>query len=131
MTRIPCSKINIPAITRNLNYQPKELRIDIEINGLLNPIIVKELSNGRYRLIDGFRRLMACLELNYDMIDVNIVPLNDPRYVGTNFESYTGVLQKLLDNMTIDELAQRLGKSVEWINYMINKELNHESQRPY
>src|SRR5258707_2547673 len=40
-----------------------ELIEDIAQNGLINPISVRELSNGRYRLIAGHRRFLAVKEL--------------------------------------------------------------------
>lgn len=120
--RMPCSKINIPAIRRDLSrHDHKALRDDIERQGLQVPITVKELRNGRYRLLDGFKRLMACLDLNHDMIDCRIIPWDSPMYVETDHASYARHLRRILKNMSIEEASQRIGRSVEWIQHIIDE----------
>lgn len=55
----------------------KELAQSIKLNGLLNPIIVRQKDNGRYEMISGHRRKLA-LELNgIDEADAYIKDLSE------------------------------------------------------
>ncbi len=49
-----------------------ELRESIERGGLLHPLVVKQLSDGRYRLVAGERRFRACCMLGWREIPCTV-----------------------------------------------------------
>ena len=50
-----------------------ELAADIEINGLINPVTVMSLGDGRLQLLAGLRRVKAVQRLGWAEIEVNVV----------------------------------------------------------
>lgn len=75
------SKIDINLISPN-PFQPRtvfepnalgELRKSILENGLIQPITVRKLDEGKYQLISGERRLKACKELGHKNIPAYIL----------------------------------------------------------
>ena len=54
-----------------------ELVESIEVNGLLNPIIVRSKADGRYELISGHRRKRAYQILGLEKIKALIVDVDD------------------------------------------------------
>lgn len=61
----PADGIMDPDVLRSL----EELAEDIKENGLIEPVLVRELENGRYRLIAGERRWRAHRLAGLDVID--------------------------------------------------------------
>ena len=57
--------------TRNEKW--KKLKIDIEKNGIINPLICTE-KNGKYRLCMGMRRFIAGCLLGIENYKIKIVP---------------------------------------------------------
>ena len=55
----------------------EELKESIRVNGLLNPIIVRQKENGRYEMISGHRRKLAMEILGKRDIEANIKDLSD------------------------------------------------------
>ena len=51
----------------------KELADSIRINGLLSPLIVRELSNGKYEILAGHRCYEALKRLNEPVVECNII----------------------------------------------------------
>jgi len=55
------------------NERWKKLKIDIEKNGIINPLICTE-KNGKYRLCIGMRRFIAGCLLGIENYKIKIVP---------------------------------------------------------
>lgn len=113
-------------------YQPRtvfdddrieELSQTIRTHGVIQPIVVRELENGRYELIAGERRLRAVKKLNLPTIPAIIRTLNDAQAASVALienlqrEGLTAIeeayaYQQLLQlhGLTQESLAQRLGK---------------------
>lgn len=53
---------------RTIKKLPTELMNDIKLKGLVEPIVVKRVKNGRFKLLDGACRVMACKELGHKTI---------------------------------------------------------------
>ncbi len=74
-------KISVDLISPNpfqprSNFEPKpleELRNSILKNGLIQPITVRRVENGKYQLISGERRLKAVKEIGYREIPAYII----------------------------------------------------------
>lgn len=49
-----------------------DLAKSIEENGLINPIFVKPLNNGKFEVIAGHRRFEACKRLRLPYIECNV-----------------------------------------------------------
>ncbi|MBQ3508383.1 MAG: ParB/RepB/Spo0J family partition protein, partial [Clostridia bacterium] len=54
----------------------EQLIHSIEINGVLNPVIVRQKEDGRYELISGHRRKHACEKLGVEQIPVIVRDLS-------------------------------------------------------
>lgn len=85
-------------------YQPRqnfdsealeELIMSIKANGLLNPILVREVSLQRYEIIAGERRWRACRELQLTTIAAIIQHRSDEG----------AAIQSLLENIVRDDLS--------------------------
>lgn len=75
------SKIPVAYISAN-PFQPRsvfnpeaqeELKKSILINGLIQPVTVRQLDDGTYQLISGERRLKACRDIGYKTIPAYII----------------------------------------------------------
>jgi len=55
------------------NEKFKKLKIDIEKNGIINPLICTE-KNGKYRLCMGMRRFIAGCLLGIENYEIEVVP---------------------------------------------------------
>lgn len=113
-------------------YQPRtifdderieELSQTIRTHGVIQPIVVRELENGKYELIAGERRLRAVKKLNLPTIPAIVRSLNDAQAASIALienlqrEGLTAIeeayaYQQLLQlhGLTQESLAQRLGK---------------------
>lgn len=85
-------------------YQPRQdfdleaqqdLVQSIKTNGLLNPILVREVSDQKFEIIAGERRWRACRELQFSTISAIIQHRNDEG----------AAIQSLLDNIVRDDLS--------------------------
>ena len=62
----------------NFNKQElEELASSIEREGLLQPLLVRDLKNGKYQIIAGERRWQACMMLNMKTVPIHIKEADD------------------------------------------------------
>lgn len=114
-------------------YQPRrqfdqkalrELADSIEQNGLLQPITVRQIEEGRFQLVAGERRLKACLLLEKKQIAAIVEHFDDERSATfalienlqrkdlNYFEEAAGIQQLIQKHsMTQQQVAERLGKA--------------------
>ncbi|HEY9165042.1 MAG TPA: ParB/RepB/Spo0J family partition protein [Candidatus Kryptonia bacterium] len=126
------SKIAVGRISAN-KYQPRkefhresleELKSSIRENGLVQPITVRQVEEGRFELISGERRLRAVIELGFEEIPAYIIKIdsdakllelalteNLQREDLNPIEIATGY-QRLIDEcaLTQEKVAERVGK---------------------
>ena len=118
-----------------------ELADSIKINGLITPISVREIDNGKYQIVAGHRRYKAMQRLGEPMIECNILDNvekdvdliraqlaeNIQRKNMTCLE-YVEIFEKLKNeyNVSNSRLALYLNKSIGWVNqqYAAAKLLN-------
>jgi ParB family chromosome partitioning protein len=101
-----------------------ELAQSIKTYGLLQPIILRELSKQEYQIVAGERRFLACKRLGWQTIPAFVRSVNDSAMAAIalienlqredlNFieeaEGYARLIKEF--NLTQEVLAQRLGKS--------------------
>lgn len=68
---ISFSQINIEKLK---GIEPKqELMDSIFLNGLINPVTLKEQDDGRFNVVSGRHRILACLKLGHNYIKSNII----------------------------------------------------------
>jgi len=72
MNKVPISNIMINNRKRE-SYTLDDLIKSISKIGLLNPITLKIISNEKYELVSGFRRLKTAEKLQFTTIDANIL----------------------------------------------------------
>lgn len=124
------------------NYQPRQVIDDIELeelvqsikyNGVIVPIIVKwDVNLGQYVLIAGERRLKAAKKLGLNKIPAIVKDFSDReafeiaiienllRKELNPIEEGAAYLKLVKDfDITIDELAQKLGKSKTYVELKI------------
>ncbi len=68
------SSINV---RKNLINDIEELALSIDRNGLINPITIKNKSNGKYEIIAGQRRYLAMKSLNKHTIPCNLINIDE------------------------------------------------------
>lgn len=93
--------------------------------GVLTPILVKEDGT----ILDGRQRYNATKILGRRRIPCYIVKANEflpqpIKQIETNSIEYAKQLQKLIDThpeLTLDQIAEKLGKTAEWVKKKLNK----------
>ncbi|NQX83712.1 MAG: ParB/RepB/Spo0J family partition protein [Mycoplasmataceae bacterium] len=134
------SKIDINLISAN-PYQPRktfdkdklnELSKSIKVNGLIQPIVIKETSNNKYYVISGERRLRASKLAGLKSIPAIIMDITDKQMqdiaVIENIQrenlhpleealSYQKIIKD--QGITQNELAKKLSKSRSYIANII------------
>ena len=122
-------------------YQPRhifdqktidELADSIEKHGLLQPILVRELSEGSYEIIAGERRWRAAQKAQLHQVPVIIREIDDKTALeiglienlqreDLNPIDESRALQQLIDSFdyTQEEVAQKVGKSRSYVTNML------------
>ena len=131
------SIIDNPAAVRSVNRQTeayKQLAENIKKNGVLKPILVRELATPpgeeqKYGLIDGLHRYTSALDCGKTVIPCIVRNLSDAETleiqmianlhnIATTPVEYTRALQRMLASnpfMSQAQLAAKLDKSSEWL----------------
>ena len=132
---LKCIDINTLVSKSNVREEKdetiRELADSIKINGLLSPITVRELSNGKYEILAGHRRYEALKRLNEPFVECNILEdiitnedvirvqlaENIQRKNMSPFE-YVKIFEKLKSEYGVPnaKLAFFLNKSLSWVN---------------
>lgn len=79
LAKIPVEVVSSNPYQPRKNFEPEaqeELKKSILSNGLIQPITVRRVPNGRYQLISGERRLKACMEIGYRDIPAYIIQID-------------------------------------------------------
>ena len=85
------------------NGKMSELKDSIKNSGLLQPITVRKISNGKYEIVAGERRYRACRELGMENIQrENLNPIEEA-------ESYLMLME--VYGYTQEKLSEKLGKT--------------------
>jgi ParB family chromosome partitioning protein len=129
-----------PAVSNHRALQPEKvahLEKDILKNGLLEPLIVWERSNGEYYVVGGFHRLAAIEAIRakypgyFDQIDVRVVSgdldemralnlkLNADRLDTKITDYFETVLYLNNANWSKERIASFLDKSVTWLEEIL------------
>lgn len=108
----------------------KELALSIKTNGVIQPIIVKHISDDQYRLIAGERRYRASLLANKASIPARVMDIPDEKIlqiqiienlqrknVSVMDEVNAIVLLRDEEAMTTSEISKAIGKSTSHIEY--------------
>jgi len=124
------SKVTFEDLPQDEQDEIKELAGTIERDGLLQPIVVRDLKDG-HRLIAGWRRLMAHRYLKRTSIDAKIKKVK--KEDEATIQLIENIHRKDLNPMTVaisldairrdkniktqEGLAKYVGKSIGWISY--------------
>jgi len=131
-TEMVVREIPIARILAIRNSRPvgsvKDLMLSIQQKGLLQPIVVRQ-TQGRYRVIAGFRRLSACKRLGWEKIPAAIWP--DPPGQELVLQLIENVQRRdysdlelalALERMRVEEglshpaIGKRIGKPGDWVS---------------
>ncbi len=128
---VPIEQIRASPFQPRIKFDLEELKTEIEVDGLLSPIIVRKVGS-YYELIDGERRLRALKELGWKRIPVEIRPLDDRLAkvsiwkLNTIRESYSieeraRYFKRLTDSgMSFYQVAKELNISDNWVLAHVN-----------
>lgn len=134
ITTIPLSAIVVNGSNprKRLNDETvQELSVSIANNGLINAIVVRPTGKDKYEIIAGHRRHAAVKLLEWDVIDCRVItPENDAEAAllatmdniqreDLNPLEEAESFSKLLENYTIEQLADKLGRKVKYIKKRI------------
>lgn len=136
----PSTEIEISKIKPNA-YQPRrtfdeeklnELAKSIQEHGVVQPVMVRPLSDGKYELVVGERRLRACQRLGLDKIPAVIKELTEQQMIeialieniqrhDLNPVEEARAYKRLMEefSLTQEQVAERVGKSRPSIANMI------------
>jgi len=106
ISNLEISPLNVRKYTKDEDEQFSYLKNNIESNGLLNPLTVK-LNNdtNKYEIIAGQRRYYALKDLNYNLIDCNIIS-NDKNHNDQVILSLTENIHR--SNMLLSERVKAI-----------------------
>lgn len=104
---------------------------NIEVVGLIQPIVLAKAENGRYRVIAGRRRFRAVEQLKWESLTESqyVICAADPDFVAfcENFHRSNLTLaeeveqfNQLKSGHTIQELAAMLGKTPQYVALRLN-----------
>ncbi|HEX7033234.1 MAG TPA: ParB/RepB/Spo0J family partition protein [Nitrososphaera sp.] len=112
----------------------QELVLSIKNNGLLNPILVRPRDDGRFEIVAGHRRYLACKALRWRKLPCFIVDLDDKSAFEVSL--IENIQRKTLNPLeearafrdyvskygwgSESELAQKVGKSTSYISKRMN-----------
>lgn len=106
----------------------QELANSIEEHGLLQPVLVRPISDGKYQLVHGERRFRACKLLGLETIRAEIRNLTDNETLEIQLvenlqredlnpieeaETFQRMIKEL--GYTHEEIAKKIGKSREYV----------------
>lgn len=111
----------------------KEISYSIQINGLLQPIIVRPKDDGLFEIVAGCRRYLSCKTLGWKKIPCHIVHLNNKQTFEISLienisrrsisamEEAIAFKKYVYDNGwgSINELSTKIGKSSSYITKRI------------
>lgn len=104
--------------------------------GVLNPIIVRRVKEDKFEVIDGNKRVLAARVRGLRTIDAKIVVISDAdlelmkfttpsvKCQPTSPEQQASLLRRILKTnptMTVQQLAVKIGRSVAWIDRILEK----------
>lgn len=127
---IPLDDIIIPEERARATFtdeQFQELKASIEKNGFTIPILVRQLPDGKYELIDGEHRIQVVKELGWEKIPAVISELDDTRATLLNILANTArgtqnpmdvaeALRRAYEaGADIKELAAATGHTESWV----------------
>lgn len=87
----------------------EEMKQSITINGVIIPITVRPIEDGKYEILAGHNRVRCCRELKYDSIPANIVECDDDKATLIMLE--TNLYQR--DNIQLTEKAEAYKQRLE------------------
>lgn len=102
------------------------LKVSIRQDGLLSPITVYDLGEGKYEVIDGGHRLQAHKDLGIDFIEawlsnatkqdsLRLQMVHNVHRVPVSNKEYADAVAKLLKNSSIEQLSMDLRISPQWL----------------
>ncbi|MDO5144240.1 MAG: ParB/RepB/Spo0J family partition protein [bacterium] len=107
----------------------RALAESIRRDGLIQPLLVRPTATGRYQIVQGNRRLMACRMLGMEEVDASVLPisafdsearrmLDDLHSGGLHYLQVAAMLQSLhtVHGMTEEALARQLAMPVESVH---------------
>lgn len=134
------TEIKVSAIVPN-SFQPRrtfdeeklaELAESIKIHGVVQPIVVRQIADGKYELVVGERRLRACQSLKLSKIPALIKDYTDEQMMeialieniqrqDLNPVEEATAYKRLLDEFkfTQEEVAQKVSKSRPFVANMV------------
>jgi len=127
---IEIEQIDIPEHRARATFtdeQTAELRASIERHGFTVPILVREMGDGRFELVDGEHRLAVVRDLGWDRVPAVISQLDDGKASILNVLANTArgaqnpmdvaeALVKARDSgVSIEELAAATGHTEQWV----------------
>lgn len=128
--RIPLDKIVVPEVRASSHLTPEQeeiFRATVAKYGIINPVVVRPLGDGRYELIAGKSRIEELKRQGNTEVDARVVEADSKDALimhlaenmarGTNDPVSEGaVMAKFLEaGGTVEELARLTGHSEEWV----------------
>lgn len=110
LAKIPADKIDSNPFQPRTDFDEEaldELKKSILENGLIQPVTVRRMDDGRYQLISGERRLRACLDIGYKEIPSYIVQV-DSKEAMLALSLIENIQREKLNAIEIAEAYKRL-----------------------
>jgi len=129
-SEIPIASIRIPDDRARATFteeQEQELRTSIQTYGFNDPILVREIGDDQYELIDGEHRIQIWQSMGHDTIPATISEVDGTQAILLNFLANTArgsqnpmdvaeALHRARDHGVSDqELAAATGHTLDWV----------------
>jgi ParB/RepB/Spo0J family partition protein len=131
---IEIDKIIIPEQRAHAIFTPEqreELKASIQAHGFRVPIILRQLPDGNFELVDGQNRIEVAKELGYVKVPYILAPSDEKRAILLNFQAnYVRGFQNPVDGAeqmanalkagaTEEDLAKWTGHTIQWVRRML------------
>jgi len=123
----PAQIVQSPTNARDTQTKLETLKASIQERGILNPLTVRRIENGKYEVVAGARRLAAAIELELATVPAIVRDLDEDeaRTVAlidnieradlTPLEEARGIQYLYKMNLDTDDIAKRLARTPQFI----------------
>ncbi|MCL7384391.1 MAG: ParB/RepB/Spo0J family partition protein [Thaumarchaeota archaeon] len=133
--KIEINSIKIPEwATRSVlsDAEIEELAESIKVNNQLEPVIVRDMGDGRYELVSGFKRLKALEKLGRKTAEAKVIECNDSQALSISIDENLkrrdehpfdvakkiSYMKNVLD-LTGKQISQSIGREDSWVSMML------------
>lgn len=130
-----------PVVMPEINKTTEEYKTflrSVQVTGVIQPVTVSPIEGGKYRLVTGLYRYVASVDAKKETIPAHVHKMTEQEIaemellhcthrIETKPADYAKAIKRFLQHYTIEELAVKIGKTVDWVKGKLRHENSMES----